>query len=82
MGGIAKAGGLWGGKGSSASPTGYEKLRLNAGARWRSENWGIDGTFAFIPTGAGRVPSDASFVPGGGGGGSTYFLSLSLSRRF
>lgn len=82
VGGIAKAGGLWGGKGSSTSPTGYEKLRLNAGARWRGEDWGIDGSFAFIPTGAGRVPSDAAFVPGGGGGGATYFLSLSLSRRF
>lgn len=82
LGGIAKAGGLSGGKGSSTSPTGYERLRLNLGARWRGEDWGIDGSFAFIPTGAGRVPSDASFLPGTGGGGSTYYLSLSVSRRF
>lgn len=82
LGGIAKAGGLSGGKGSSTSPTGYERLRLNLGARWRSEDWGIDGSFAFIPTGAGRVPSDASFLPGSGGGGSTYYLSLTVSRRF
>ena len=82
IGGIAKAGGIWGGKGTSTAPTGYEKLRLSAGARWRGEDWGVDGSFAFIPTGAGRMPSDASFVPGGGGGDATYFLSLSVSRRF
>jgi hypothetical protein len=82
VGGIAKAGGLSGNKGSSASPTGYERLRLNAGARWHDEDWSVDGAFSFIPTGASRVPSDASFVPGTGGGGSTYFLSLSVSRRF
>lgn len=82
MGGIAKAGGLSGGKANSTSPTGYERLRLNAGARWRGEAWGIDGSFSFIPTGAARVPSDASFLPGTGGGGSTYYLSLTVSRRF
>lgn len=82
LGGLAKAGGLWGGKGSSTSPSGYEKLRLNAGARWRGEDWGVDGSFAFIPTGVSRVPSDAAFFPGGGGGGATWFLSLSISRRF
>lgn len=82
LGGIAKAGGLSGGKGSSTSPTGYERLRLNLGARWRSEDWGVDGSFSFIPTGVGRVPSDAPFLPGSGGGGSTYYLSLTFSRRF
>lgn len=83
LGGFAKAGGLWGGKHGSTAPSGYEKLRFNAGARWRNEDWGVDGSFSFIPTGVGRAPSDASFFPGGGGGGgATYFLSLSVSRRF
>ena len=82
MGGIAKkAGGLNGNRGGF-SPTGYERLRLNAGMRWAVEDWSVDGLFAFIPTGASRYPGDASYVPGTGSSGATYFLSLSVSRRF
>lgn len=80
LGGIAKAGGAGGG---NFSPTGYERLRLSTGARWRGEDWGLDSSFAFIPTGATRYPGDAGFLPGtGGGSGSTWLLSLTVSRRF
>lgn len=79
LGGIAKSGGI---KNASITPTGYERLRLNTGARWRGDDWGLDGSFAFIPTGAGRVPGDAGFFPGMGGSGSTWLLSLTVSRRF
>ena len=33
--GIAKAGGVGGKKEANLAPTGYERLRLNTGARWR-----------------------------------------------
>lgn len=79
LGGIAKSGGAGGG---NFSPTGYERLRLSTGARWRGEDWGLDGSFAFIPTGATRYPGDAGFLPGTGGSGSTWLLSLTISRRF
>lgn len=79
LGGIAKSGGAGGG---NFSPTGYERLRLSTGARWRGEDWGLDGSFAFIPTGATRYPGDAGFLPGTGGSGSTWLLSFTVSRRF
>ena len=82
LGGIAKAGGMTGNKGAGLSPTGYERLRLSTGARWRGESWGIDGTFSFIPTGATRVPGDAGFLPGMGNSEATYLFSLTISRRF
>jgi len=82
LGGIAKSGGINGNKGASLAPTGYERLRLNTGARWRGESWGLDGSFSFIPTGATRLPNDASFFPGMGGSGPTWLLSLTVSRRF
>jgi hypothetical protein len=82
LGGIAKAGGINGSKGASLAPSGYEKIRLNTGARWRGDDWGLDGGFAFIPEGTNRVPSDAGFFPGMGGGGPTWLLSLTVSRRF
>ncbi|MFN2427893.1 MAG: hypothetical protein ABR587_15760 [Candidatus Binatia bacterium] len=82
MGGIAKAGGINGNKGAGLAPTGYERLRLNTGARWRGRSWGLDGSFSFIPNGATRFPGDASFFPGMGGSGSTWLLSLTVSRRF
>lgn len=80
LGGIAKSGGN---NRASFSPTGYEKLRINAGLRWSfAENWGVDGSFSFIPTGASRLPNDTFYVPGMGSSDPTYFLSLSVSRRF
>ncbi|MFN2377826.1 MAG: hypothetical protein ABR538_14925 [Candidatus Binatia bacterium] len=79
LGGIAKSGGSGGG---NFSPTGYERLRLSTGARWRGTDWGLDGSFAFIPTGATRYPGDAGFLPGTGGSGSTWLLSFTVSRRF
>lgn len=82
LGGIAKSGGINGNKGASLAPTGYERLRLNAGARWRGDDWGLDTGFAFIPTGAVRVPGDAGFFPGMGGSGSTWLWSFTVSRRF
>ncbi|HXC50086.1 MAG TPA: hypothetical protein VN634_04325 [Candidatus Limnocylindrales bacterium] len=79
VGGIAKAGGLRGG----FSPTGYERLRLNTGLRWAGENWGLDGSFSYIPTGTSHYPGDAGYMPGPGSGSNpTYFFSLSVTRRF
>jgi hypothetical protein len=82
LGGIAKSGGINGRKEASLAPTGYERLRLNTGARWRGQNWGLDGSFSFIPTGANRVPGDAGFFPGMGGSGPTWLFSFTVSRRF
>jgi len=82
LGGIAKSSGINGNKGASLAPTGYERLRLNTGARWRGDHWGLDTGFAFIPTGANRVPGDAGFFPGMGGSGSTWLWSFTVSRRF
>lgn len=82
VGGIAKASGITGNKGASLSPTGYERLRLNVGARWRGENWGLDTSFCFIPTGATRVPGDAGYFPGMGDSASTYLFAVTVSRRF
>ena len=81
LGGIAKAGGLNGKKDASLAPTGYERLRLNTGARWRGEDWGLDGSFSFIPTGADQIPVDAGYFPGTGGSGPTWLMSLTVSRR-
>jgi hypothetical protein len=77
LGGIAKSNGN-----ASLAPTGYEKLRLNAGARWRGQSWGLDGAFSFIPTGASRYPGDSGYIPSAGGSGMTYLFSLTVSRRF
>lgn len=82
VGGVAKAGGVDGGKGAGLMPSGYEKLRLNAGARWRSGDWGLDGAFSFIPGGPSRFPSDAAYISGGGNSGPTYLFALTLSRQF
>lgn len=87
LGGIAKSSGVNGNKGIALAPTGYERLRLNTGARWRGdtfglEGWGVDGSFSFIPTGATRVPGDAGFMPGMGDSGPTWLFSLTVSRRF
>ena len=82
LGGIAKASGITGYRGASTSPTGYERLRLNAGARWVGENWGLDGSFSFIPNGASRFPGDAGYIPGLGDSDPTFFFSLTVSRRF
>lgn len=80
--GILKAGTISGTKGSALAPTGYERLRLNTGARWRNEDWGLDGSFCFIPSGAERMPADAGVLPGTGDSGPTWLFSLTLSRRF
>jgi hypothetical protein len=87
LGGIAKSSGVNGNKGIALAPTGYERLRLNTGARWRGDDfgfdgWGVDGSFSFIPTGATRVPGDAGFMPGMGDSGPTWLFSLTVSRRF
>ena len=82
LGGIARAGGVNGHKGAALAPTGYERLRLSTGARWRGDQWGLDGSFAFIPTGVDHAPNDAGFFPGMGDSGPTWLLSLTVSRRF
>jgi len=87
VGGIAKLGGVAGGKGASLSPTGYERLRFNSGAHWNwdglgLEGWAADTSFSFIPTGANRVPSDAGFFPGMGNSSATWLFSFTVSRRF
>jgi len=82
LGGIAKASGITGNKGASLSPTGYERLRLNVGARWRGESWGLDSSFCFIPTGATRFPGDSGYFPGIGDSAATYLFSITVSRRF
>lgn len=84
QGGIAKRGGANGDKDASLYPTGYEKLRVNAGARWRRGDWGLDSFFAFIPWGASRVPGDANYFPNQteGDSGFTYLFALTVSRRF
>jgi hypothetical protein len=81
IGGFAKSSGKSGGA-SSGLPSGYERLRFNTGARWRSGDWGIESGFSFIPSGAGRLPGDAGYLPGMGSSSSTYLFSLSFSRRF
>jgi hypothetical protein len=50
--------------------------------RWSIGDWGVDGSFSFIPTGPSRFPGDAGYMPGMGGSDPTYFMSLSVSRRF
>ncbi len=87
LGGIAKSSGVNGSKGIALAPTGYERLRLNSGLRWRGdewglEGWGVDSSFSFIPTGATRIPGDAGYVPGMGDSGPTWLMSLTVSRRF
>jgi hypothetical protein len=82
QGGIAKASGSTGNAGAFLSPTGYERLRLSTGARWRGKNWGLDTSFSFIPNGASRVPGDAGFIPGMGDSGPTWLFALSVARWF
>jgi hypothetical protein len=89
LGGIAKSSGAngRGGLALALAPTGYERLRLSSGVRWRGDDWGfegwnVDSSFSYIPTGATRVPGDAGFVPGMGGSGPTWLMSLTVSRRF
>lgn len=82
LGGFAKSSGTNSRKDIAPAPTGYERLRLNSGARWRGRNWGLDGTFSFIHNGPRRLPDDASFFPGQGGTGPTWLLAISVSRRF
>lgn len=82
LGGIAGAGPIGGGRNARLAPSGYEKLRLSTGARWRGQDWGLDSSFSFIPTGAGRAPGDAGFFPGAGDAGPTWLLSFAVSRRF
>jgi hypothetical protein len=82
QGGVAKSSGMNGARGATLYPTGYEKLRLSTGARWRGDSWGLDGSFSYIPTGATRLPGDASFVPGMGSSGPTWLFALSISRTF
>lgn len=81
LGGVAKSTGRSGSRGSGL-PTGYERLRLNAGARWASGDWGVESGFSFIPTGVGRIPGDAGYLPGMGNSSSTYLFSLTFTRRF
>ena len=81
LGGIAKSSGMTGSR-TGFSPSGYERLRLNAGVRWTDDTWGVDAAFSFIPTGAGRVPGDAHHVPGMGNSEATYFGAVSIFRRF
>ena len=87
IGGIAKASGVSNSKGIALAPTGYERLRLNTGLRWRGDDWGLEGwgvdtSFSFIPTGAVRVLGDSGFMPGMGDSGPTWLMSLTVSRRF
>jgi hypothetical protein len=87
VGGIAKSSGVNSPKGIALAPTGYERLRLNTGLRWRGDDWGFDGwgvdtSFSFIPTGATRVLGDSGFMPGMGDSGPTWLMSLTVSRRF
>jgi hypothetical protein len=87
LGGIAKSSGVNGKKGIALAPTGYERLRLNTGLRWRGDDsgfdgWGVDTSFSFIPTGAVRVLGDSGFMPGMGDSGPTWLMSLTVSRQF
>src|SRR5690349_13282108 len=43
IGGIAKSSGVTNSKGIALAPTGYERLRLNTGLRWRGDDWGLEG---------------------------------------
>lgn len=86
LGGIAKSSGV-NGNGGGFAPSGYERLRLNSGLRWRGDDWGLDGwgvdsSFSFIPNGPTRWPGDAGFLPSMGGTGPTWLFALSVSRRF
>ena len=87
LGGVAKSTGVNGKKGIALAPTGYERLRLNTGLRWRGDEWGFDGwgvdtSFSFIPTGCVRLMGDAGYMPGLGDSGPTWLMSLTVSRRF
>lgn len=79
-GGVAKSSGVSGNR--FVYPTGYERLRLSTGARWKGEDWGLDSSFSFIPTGATRVPGDAGFVPGMGQSEATWLFAFSVVRWF
>ncbi len=86
LGGIAKSGSV-NGNGGGLAPTGYERLRLNSGVRWRGdewglEGWGLDSSFSFIPNGPTRWPGDTGYLPSMGGTGPTWLLSLTVSRNF
>lgn len=80
LGGVARSG--WN-RGGGPTPTGYEGVRMNVGARWRGETWGFESHFAWIPGGAKGAPDDASFFPGHeDGSGPDFLLSLTLTARF
>lgn len=79
-GGAAKSSGVSGSR--FVSPSGYERLRLSSGARWTGRNWGLDGSFSFIPTGATRLPGDAAFMPGMGSSNATWLFAFSVVRWF
>lgn len=86
LGGISKSSGV-NGKGGGYAPTGYDRLRLNSGLRWRGdqwglEGWGIDSAFSFIPNGPTRWPGESGYLPGMGGTGPTWLMSLTVSRQF
>jgi hypothetical protein len=80
LGGVAKSG--WN-RGGGPTPTGYEGVRLNVGARWRGKVWGVESHFAWIPGGADGVPRDAFFMPNSrDDSGPAYLMSLTLTARF
>ncbi|HEY2772722.1 MAG TPA: hypothetical protein VGK20_01590 [Candidatus Binatia bacterium] len=81
LGGIARSGGFLG-KGDGFSPTGYERLRVSSGLAWTVGDWGLGGSFSFIPAGAARVPGYEGYFPSQGSTSATMLFALTVTRHF
>ncbi|MFN2377825.1 MAG: OmpP1/FadL family transporter [Candidatus Binatia bacterium] len=83
LGGVSKANGIVGSKGTMPSSYDSRDWRLSTGVIWKGETWEVDGMFGYLFAGSRRVSAeDAMVFPGKYDSKPAYILSATVLRKF